>query len=260
MSAPFDVGAALKLSFLALYALLFVIGISTCFFGVRAVRTWRRGIYFVSLFVLTNFILLPLCWILFKVMPGFNDKIVLGALALVATYLAWRVSGLSDLAIVQVYGALVGILIGILAGALLGSTSSNAWIMHGLWIAGGVAGALFARVRPALSQIVFFSASGAAIASQSLLGAYELLLGKSVPEVAIARLMQFFVPILYVIFSGFGVTELLFWLATLALFVVGLRTQIAQYRAVLDGATVLPDRTGEPLPVGGRFRRLIGRS
>src|SRR5207249_3255716 len=109
--------------------------------------------------------------------------------------------------------------------------------------------------------IIFFAAAGAGTAAQSLLGLYEIATGRSVPEVAIAKTIQLFFPILYVIFSSFGLIELLFWLATVLLFVAGVRVHCAYHRAQMPGAPGLCDRFERlPSAVGHRLRRLTGRT
>jgi hypothetical protein len=259
---PDDLSAALKALFVALYVLFLAIGLAQCFRGARAAKRWKRTVYFIALFVLVNVLVLPLCWLLFKFMSGTNDKIAIGALALVATFFAWRISGFKEPTIIRIFGALIGGLAGVVAGSLVGFATPAMWTVHAaLWVGGGFLGWLFARRQPEFSGIVFFAAAGAGTAAQSLLGLYEITTGKSVPEVAVAKTIQLFFPILYVIFSSFGLIELLFWLATVLLFVAGVRAQCAYYRAQAPAAPGLCDRFDRlPSAVGNRLRRLTGRT
>ena len=149
MPEAFDASIALKAAFVGLYVLLLLIGLAQCFRGVRAARRWKRTVYFVALFVLTNTIVLPLCWLLFKFMAGTYDKVALGGLALLATWLAWRISGFAEPRIIQVYGALIGGLVGVIAGSFVGFAVSSDWIIHiVLWLGCGFLGWLFARRQP----------------------------------------------------------------------------------------------------------------
>src|SRR5581483_7025446 len=235
-----DVSTTLYWLFAAFYAALLVIGLAQCFLGVRAVRTWKRTNYFIALVVLSNVIVLPLGWLAFRFVAGMNDKIVLGALALLATLLAWRVSSLRETGIVEIYGALVGAVCGALAGLPFGFATATTWMVHvALWLAGGMLGWMFARRQPHFSAIVFFAVAGAAIASQSLLGFYELFSGRSLPESAFARTIQSFFPILYAVFSGLGAVEVLFWAVVLLLSVSGMRVQCAYYRRHMPQAPAL---------------------
>ena len=257
-----DLSTALKALFVALYVLLLLIGLAQCFRGTRAARRWKRTVYFIALFVLVNVLVLPLCWLLFKFMAGTNDKVAIGALALVATFLAWRISSLREATIIQTFGALIGGLAGVVVGSVVGFATPSVWVVHvALWLAGGVLGWLFARRQPEFSGIVFFAAAGAGTAAQSLLGFYEIATGRPVPEVAIAKTIQLFFPILYVIFSSFGLLELLFWVATVALFMAGVRAQCAHHRAHAPQSPALCDRFDRVLPaLGTRVQKLIGRS
>ena len=125
-----------------------------------------------------------------------------------------------------------------------------------LWLVGAVLGFLLARQKPDLSQIVFFAAAGAATATQSLLGLYEIVTGASVPGLALTRLVQFFFPILYVMFSGFTLVELAFWLATVGLFLAGFSAQIAHQRRLLLDTAPAHDSIEGPSPAS--LRRLPG--
>src|ERR1043166_6344044 len=163
MPDALDANAAAKALFIGLYLLFLFVGLAQCFLGARAVKRWKRTIYFIALFVLTNIVVLPFCWILFKFMSGTNDKIAIGGLALLATLLAWRISGLREAIVTQVYGALLGTLLGVVAGSVIGFATPSMWAIHvALWLAGGCLGWCFARRQPEFSAIVFFAAAGAA--------------------------------------------------------------------------------------------------
>jgi hypothetical protein len=248
-----DVSTTLYWLFAALYAALLVIGLAQCFLGARAVRAGTRTNYFIALVVLSNVIVVPLGWLALRFVAGMNDRIVLGALTLLATLLAWRVSSLRETLIVEIYGALVGGVCGALVGLPFGVATATTWVVHvALWLAGGMLGWMFARRQPHFSAIVFFAAAGAAIASQSLLGFYELFSGRLLPESAFARTIQSFFPILYAVFSGLGAVEVLFWAVVLLLFVAGMRVQCAYHRRHMPQAPALCEwfasraDTGEP--------------
>ena len=257
-----DLSALLKALFVALYVLLLVVGLAMCFWGPRVATRWKRTVYFIALFVLTNIVVLPVCWILFKFMAGTNDKVAIGALALLSTLLAWRVSGLREATIIQVYGTMIGALAGVVVGSIVGFATPSTWAVHvSLWLAGGVLGWWFARKQPAFSSIVFFAASGAATATQSLLGLYEIATGRSIQEVSIAKTVQLLFPIVYVIFSSGGLIEFLFWIATFFVFMAGVRAQCARHRVQMPETPALCDRFDRVLPaIGTKVQRLIGRS
>ncbi len=258
MSDALAASTALKWLFVGLYVLLLIIGLAQCFRGARAARRWKRTVYFVALFVLTNIIVLPLCWLIFKFMAGTYDKLVIGGLALLATWLAWRISGLAERTIIQVYGALIGGLVGVIAGSFVGFAVSSDWVIHiALWVGCGFLGWLFARRQPEFSAIVFFAAAGAATVMQSVIGLYEIANGRSIPELAISKTVQLFFPIFYVVFSSFGLAELLFWLATFLLFMAGVRVQCAWHRAHFPEAPALCGRFDRFFPfVGAKLQRI----
>ncbi len=80
------------------------------------------------------------------------------------------------------------------------------------------------------------------------------------PEVAVTRVVQLFFPILYVIFSSFSFLQFLFLLATLFLFLAGVRVQCAHLRSQPQGAPGLCGRFEHVLPnMAGRARRLVWR-
>src|SRR5262245_56295675 len=104
MSLSSDLLQFLRAFFLILYVLLFALGIMKCFFGATSTKRRKRVVYFVALFVLTNFVVLPVCWVVLRSAPTLDDKLTFIVLAFLATAFAWRISALQERWIIQTYG------------------------------------------------------------------------------------------------------------------------------------------------------------
>jgi hypothetical protein len=254
MSLPSDFSVALQFFFLVLYVVLFVLGVIMCFFGATSARH-RRVVYFIALFVLTNFVVLPLCWVIMRSAPTLDDKLTFIVLSFVMTAFAWRISRLGEQWIIELYGALLGALLGLVVLAIVKSFTSVGWeAFVASLLAGGVAGWFLARYQYDFSKVIFFSMSGAATIAQSLLGLFELATERGMVRIATDKIFHFIFPVLYLIFSPFDWLQVIFWPLAALLFIAGVQVQCLRLRQTEPGAPPICERTA------GRIARLLGRS
>lgn len=254
MSLPSDFSVALQFFFLVLYVVLFVLGVIMCFFGATSAQH-RRVVYFIALFVLTNFVVLPLCWVIMRSAPTLDDKLTFIVLSFVMTAFAWRISRLDEKWIIELYGALIGALFGLVILAIVKSFATVGWeAFLASLLGGGVAGWFLARYQYDFSKIIFFSMSGAATIAQSLLGLFELITERGIVRIATDKIFHFVFPVLYLIFSPFDWLQMIFWPLAALLFIAGVQVQCLRLRRIDPGA---PPVCGW---VSGRLARLLGRS
>ncbi len=253
MSSSSDLSAALQLFFLVLYVVLFVLGVVMCFFGATSAQH-RRVVYFIALFVLTNFVVLPLCWVIMRSAPTLDDKLTFIVLSFVMTAFAWRISRLDEKWIIELYGALLGALLGLVILAIVKSFATVGWeAFVASLLAGGVAGWFLARYLFGFSKVIFFSMSGAATIAQSLLGLFELVTERGIVRIATDKIFHFVFPVLYLIFSPSDWLQLIFWPLAAALFIAGMHVQCLRLRRTDPGA---PAVCGS---ISGRVGRLLDR-
>lgn len=254
MSFPFDLSVTLRVVFLTIYVFLLVVGIVQCFFAATSPRPKRRVVYFVALFVLTNFVVLPMCWVVIRSAPKLDDKLIFVVMAFVATAFAWRISSLEEKWIVRIYSALMGALSGLVILVIVKSLATIGWVPFAVCLSIGAAiGWALAYYQYDVAKIVFFASSGAATVAQSLLGLFELASERAIGQIATDRIFHFVFPVLYLIFSPSDWLQLVFWPLALLLFIAGIQVQCLRMRQTEQRTPRLCDS------VSGRLARLWDR-